>query len=348
MKASKRFMVFTIGIVFGLSMLIVGLSKPALAVDPIKIRCGWTMAPTHPMGVGLKMWADKIEKDSGGRVKMEVYWSGSLVNMRQSHIELVKGVADITDFTGSYVKEGFHIEKAMRLLFYGVPVNSKLSYKIYGMLCDKYPEILAEYAAAKVLGRFSMSAYDLLLKNKPVRKAGDFQGLTIKTSGAFAHFINALGGEGARVPMGETYMALRKGTIDGALAPYETLKSWKFSEVIKYYTVLGMSTWPSGHVEMNLDVWNKLPKDIQKVFEDNIDYCNKTMADLFRQADKDGIELAKKAGVEFIELSKEDLEKVYKVAEQVVLKEAKRIDDMGLPGTKIANDARALIAQYSK
>lgn len=348
MATLKRFMILTIGVFFVLSLMTMGLSQPASAADPIKIRCGWTMAPTHPMGVGLKMWSDKIEKDSGGRVKMEVYWSGSLVNMRQSHIELLKGVADITDFTGSYVKEGFHIEKAMRLLFYGVPVNSELSYRIYGMLCDKYPEILNEYADAIVLGRYSMSAYDLLLRDKPVRKAEDFEGITVKTSGTFAQFINALGGEGARVPMGETYMALRKGTIGGALAPYETLKSWKFAEVIKYYTILNMSTWPSGHVEMNLNTYKKLPKDIQKIFKDNIDYCNKTMADLFRQADKDGIELAKKSGVEFIELPKEELEKVYKVAEQVVLKEAKRIDDMGLPGTKIANDARALIAQYSK
>ncbi|MFC1820157.1 TRAP transporter substrate-binding protein [Thermodesulfobacteriota bacterium] len=345
MKKSKRVSLVVLGVILGLALILSAYSQPVSA-KPITLRYGLSFAQSHPFGTASVAWMKKIEKDSGGQVKIERYWSGALVNPRQSYIELCKGVADIADYTGSYVKEGFHIEKAMRLLFYGVPVNSELAYRVYDELRAKYPQIDKEFSGGKVLAKFSHSAYDLLTKNKPVRKAGDFKGLTVKTSGAFAHFINGLGGEGARVPMSETYMALRKGTIDGALATYESLKSWKFAEVVKYYTLLDMSTWPSGHVSMNLDTWNKLPQDIKKVFDDNISYYNQITAEELAKDDKAGLELGKKMGVEFIKLSQGDFMKIYKVVETVVLKEAKRIDGMGLPGTAIYKDARSLISKY--
>jgi TRAP-type C4-dicarboxylate transport system substrate-binding protein len=300
------------------------------------------------MGVSHQIWADKIEKDSGGRVKIEHYWSGSLVNMRESYTELVKGVVDISEFTGHYVREGFQIEKAMSLLFYGVPTNSEVAYRIYGMLCDKYPQILEEFAATKMMAFFSPPAVDLMTRNRPVHKIEDIQGLTLKTSGDMAKVINSLGGVGASLPTSETYMAMQKGTIDGALVGYEGLKSLRFAEVVKYYTILNSATWPSCHVAMNLDTYHRLPPDIRKIFDDSIDFYGKTMTEQWDKANRAGKEFAEKKGVEFIELPKEELDKFYSATKNVVLQQAKRIDDMGLPGTEIVHDARALIDQYVK
>lgn len=347
MKKSKQAMHTLLGLVLGLALMLSAYSQPASA-KPIKLRYGLSFPRTHPFSKATISWMDKIEKDSGGQLQIEPYWSGALVNPRQSYIELTKGVADIADYTGSYVKEGFHIEKAMRLLFYGVPSNSVLAYRVYNELRAKYPQIDAEFSQAKVLAKFSMSSYHLLTRKKPVRTIGDFKGITVKTSGDFSHFIKGVGGEGARVPMSETYMALRKGTIDGALASYEGLKSWKFAEVVKYFTILDMSTWPSGHVSMNMDTWNKLPSDMKKVLEDNISYYSQICAEENAKADKLGLEYANQKGVEFIELSQEDLIKAYKVVEAVVAKAAERIDSMGLPGTAIYKDARRLIDEYTK
>ena len=348
MGTHKRFMVFLLGLFFGFSFMIAGFSQPVFAADTITIRCGWTFPQQHPMGAAHQIWANKIEKDSGGRVKMEHYWSSSLVSMRDSYTELVKGVADVSEFTGHYVREGFLIEKAMSLLFYGVPTNSEMAYRIYGMLCDKYPEILKEFSAVKVMAYFSPPAVDLMTRNKPVRKIDDIRGLTLKTSGDMAKIVNALGGEGASLPISETYMALQKGTIDGALVGYEGLKSFRFAEVVKYYTILDSGTWPSGHVAMNLDTYNKLPPDIRKIFDDNIDFYGKTMKEQWDKANNEGKKFGEEKGVEFITLPKVEMDKFYTATKNVVLEQAKRLDDMGLPGTKIVHDARALIDQEMK
>jgi len=64
--------------------------------------------------------------------------------------------------------------------------------------------------------------------------------------------------------------------------------------------------------------------------------------------DVEGIELAKNTGVEFITLPPEELAKVYKAAETAMLKEAAKLDEKGLPGTKIFHEVRRLVEKYTK
>lgn len=346
MRTSRRFWVFLFGLYFCLSFMIIGLIQPSFAADTITIRCGWGFPMDSPFGISHRIWADKIEKDSNGRIKVEHYWSGALVNMRDAYDELKRGVADVCEVTGNYVREGFHIEKAMSLLFYGIAANADEAHIIYTKLCDKYPEIMEEWSEVKPIAFFSPPAADLLTTKIPVRNAEDIRGLTLKTTGDLTRVINTLGGQGAAVPLSETYMAMQKGTIDGVLSSAEAVKTFRFSEVIKYYTILNMPLWPSPHVVMNLDKYNSLPLDIQKIIDDNIDFYGNTVAEQLRIVCMAGFDLAKEKGVEIIELPKEDLRKIYDATEQVVMEQAKRIDKMGFPGTKIAKDTIALKKDY--
>jgi TRAP-type C4-dicarboxylate transport system substrate-binding protein len=348
MEALKRFMFFVSVIIFGLSIFIGSSLQSAVAADKITLRGGWGFPAHSPFGTGHKMWADKIEKDSNGQLVIEHYWGGALINMRDSYNELKRGVGDVCEVTGNYVKEGFHIEKAMSLIFYGIKANADEARIIYEKLCDKYPEIMQEWSEVKPVSFFSPPAADLLSRKTPVRKVEDIKGLTLKTSGDLTRVINALAGQGARVPLGETYMAMQKGTIDGALSSAEAVKTFRFAEVIKYYTILQMPLWPSPHVAMNLDKYNNLPPNLQKVIDDNIDFYGNTIAEQFDIVCDAGFKLMKEKGVEIIELPKAEINKIYDVTEQVVMEQAKRIDKMGLPGTKIAKDAITLKKEYFK
>jgi TRAP-type C4-dicarboxylate transport system substrate-binding protein len=99
---------------------------------------------------------------------------------------------------------------------------------------------------------------------------------------------------------------------------------------------------------MNLGVWNKLPKDIQKVFEDNIEWWGLETDKAFIKADVEGKEIAKKLGVELINLPKDEMEKFYAPVKELAAKEAKALDARGLPGTKMYQEAQNLIQKYKK
>ena len=108
----------------------------------------------------------------------------------------------------------------------------------------------------------------LLHSKKAVKTMEDVKGLKIRCTGFSAKAATALGGVPVAMGQGGAYEALQKGVVDATLAPMEVLKGWNQAEVIKYTTECSSVGYTTAmYVIMNLDKWNSLPKDVQKVFE---------------------------------------------------------------------------------
>ena len=348
-KCFHRLFMVVSGAVIVLGLTLVSGTNVIQAADTINLSYSGLWPPSHPMSGATQLWIEKIEKETQGRVKIKPFWAGALYKPRESVLELAKGVADIGDCSGAYAPTGFDFEKSMRMAFWGVN-DRQLARKVYYAVKDKYPELEREFtdAGIKVMAYASIPPYNMLLAKKRISAISDFKGLTVKASGDLAKLATRLGGEGINMPMGETYTALQKNTIDAAFAPYETMKSFRFAEVIKYALELDLSAAPAGHWAFCLKSWNKLPKDIQKVFEDNTEWFGQKVEELVFANDEPAIQLAKENNVEFIRLPPEELEKVYAVVDKTLLEEMANLDAKGLPGTAVYKDIRRLINEYSK
>jgi TRAP-type C4-dicarboxylate transport system substrate-binding protein len=303
------------------------------------------MPPTQAFSLADQMWIDKIYEETDGQVVITPYWGGALIGMTECITELSKGVADIAYIAADYMKEGFHIENSMRILFYGVS-DLETEHRIYNELRSKFPEIDAEYSAVKIMAAHDTDPYQLITR-VPVRTLEDLEGLTIKAAGLHAQVLTSLGAEGVSMPMSEVYINLQKGIIDGAIAPYQCLEGFNFAEVAKYATRLDLATGPTPHRAMNWDSYNSLPEDIQKIFDDSIDFWVAKNDEISLEAMDSGIAFGVAQGVEFIEFSPEELSEFYSAVEAVVLEEMAKLDDMGLPGTAIHEEIRRLVEEYS-
>jgi TRAP-type C4-dicarboxylate transport system substrate-binding protein len=328
------------GLAFGIG------AKTAEAAETINLKFGGLWPPAHPMSVASELWMKKIEKDTQGRVKIQPFWAGALYKPKDSALELGKCVAQVGDFSGAYASTGFDFEKSMRMVFWGVN-DRKLARKVYNEVNGKFPQLEKEFtdAGIKVMAYASIPPYQLLLAKKPIKKADDLKGMTLKVTGDFGKVASAFGAEGIVMPMGESYTALQKGTIDGVFAPYETMKSFRFAEVVKYAVQLDIASAPAGHWGYCLKSWDQLPKDIQKVFEDNIEWYGLKVEELVFAGEDKGIELAKENKVEFIKLPPAELDKIYDVVNNVILEQMKELDAKGLPGTDVYKDMRRLIKE---
>ena len=315
-------------------------------VQPIELKFATSNSETHPQSIADKAWMKKMEDLTGGKVHFTVYWGGALMKSADSFDELVAGVADITEFSGAYVKEGFDIEKSMRILFYGVKTPD-IARKVYDEVRAQYPQIDQEFSKVKILAYHAVSPYNLITTGTAVRKLDDFKGLRLKVTGEFGQIAGKVGAIGQTIPMADTYVALQKGTVDGAFTPAETLKSFNFADYTKYITMLNMAVGPTPHRAMNTESWNKLPKDIQKIFEDNIVWYGKEIEKELFAADDAGIALAKDKGAEIINLSTSELEKFYQNVNDVCLTNMAALDTKGLPGTQIYTKIRELIVKYN-
>lgn len=320
-------------------------SSVAQQGNVIELTYASPVGPDHTFSIVDRRWIEKIEKETNGRVKIKPFWGGTLVGSRDAIDEMVQGVADIGFVSPGYAKSGYNFTRSCFVFFYGA--NQEVGRRVFKDMLTKFPEIEAEYKGLKVLSWSSGTDYQLISR-KPVRQMSDMKGMRIKTIADLTSVLAKLGVEGMNMPTPEIYMNLQKGVADGTLSPYEAFKSLKLGEVAKYATQMDIYRPHSGGKVMNLGVWNKLPKDIQKVFENNIEWWGLETDKAFIQADAEGKEIAKKQGVQFFTFSKEEMDKFYSPVRELADKEAKALDAKGLPGTKMYQEAQSLIKKYKK
>lgn len=107
------------------------------------------------------------------------------------------------------------------------------------------------------------------LSNKPITTVADFKGLKFRGTGWSTKVINEMGGSGVMMPFQDVYSALERGLIDAAEVSTPS-GNWdlKYHEVVKYQGFPGIhKLWETAGLMINMDAWNKLPKDLQAILE---------------------------------------------------------------------------------
>jgi len=334
---------------FFVAILVLALWVPGRTMAQgkvLELTYGSPYGPDHTFSRTDKKWMAKIEKETNGQVKFKPFWGGAIIGPTADAIdEVIKGVADVGFISPAQSRTGYDIAKASFLFFSGTPFEE--GARIFMDVLKKYPVIEQEYKNLKVMGWSSGLEYNLLTK-KPARKLSDIKGMRLKTLGEIVTVLRDLGVEGMASPMSEVYVSMQKGILDGGFVTYSTLKTMRFAEVAKYMTLVHLYRPHTGSRVMNLTAWNKLPPDIQKVFQNNVGWFGLEADKDVDQDEQEGVEFGKKNGVEFINLPKEDIVKFYGLVQEEAVKIAKNIDAKGLPGTAILNDAQRLIKAASK
>ncbi|HVN97451.1 MAG TPA: TRAP transporter substrate-binding protein DctP, partial [Syntrophorhabdaceae bacterium] len=187
-----------------------------------------------------------------------------------------------------------------------------------------------------------------IISRKPVRKLADVKGLRIKVIGDYSKVFAALGAEGVSISNADVYVNMQKGILDATTAPMEVVESLKFADVAKYVPMFGFYPAPQSQRAMNLSKWKSLPPDIQKVFENNVDYWEQVTLEAVAAANAHAMEFGKKAGVEFIPISAEDKAKLQTLTVSIAEKDAKDLDAKGIRATQILQESQRLIKQYAK
>jgi len=260
----------------------VATSKPASSTAPatsttaagkvIELRFSHHNPPTGWTTVNfLNPWAKKVEEATKGRVKVTMYAAESLAKSTENVQATIGGVADISWTIMGFYAGRYPLSSVMALPFLslgsghvngkvvsGGLVNSHIIQELY----ETVPEIQAEWKDLKVLYLNCTDPY-LLMTKKPVKNLSDLSGLKIRELGGYpSDFWKALGASPLLRGMPEIYDAASKGVIDGANLPWSAVATYKFYEVLKYYTEAPTMASPQ-MVIMNKDTWNSLPKDIQ-------------------------------------------------------------------------------------
>lgn len=249
-------------------------------------------------------WTQEITKRTGGRVTFKIYPSETLVKTSEAYDAVIKGIADLSYSAHASVPGRFPAFEVMALP-YLIP-SETIGTKIVQEMYATFPEMRANMSDVHELSLFCAAPVTLHTAKKPVRTAQDMKGLKFGGQTTSAPLLTLLGAVPVIMGPGDFYNSMDKGVIDGLSIGWGPLNSFGCVEISKFHTnanILGSPQW----MAMNLNTWNKLPPDIQQVFND-------TPADSYwlnavKLENDRGINKAKELGEEIIDLSPDEMSK---------------------------------------
>jgi TRAP-type C4-dicarboxylate transport system substrate-binding protein len=342
----KQVISVIIGIVALFMPIIVSDVLAASPGQPIQLTYATIWPAMHPYAVGDQRWIDYIEKETKGAVKIKPYYGGTLISPRESMLEATSGVADIVCINVVYEKSGVDLTKAQTAFYQGAP-DFQTKLKIFWVLWNKFPELRNEFKNMKILGVSAVTSLRLMSK-APINSLADFKGVRMKAPVETLAVLKHYGAEGVVIPTPEAAEQLQKGIIKAAFSTAESYKAARLAEVVKYDINLTTIMGPFPEKAMSLKSWDKLPKDIQKIFEQSGDKWTMFQLEEVEKTAQAGLEFAKQSGITFLEMPSKDIQAFNAVFDEEAMKSAQALDAKGLPGTKMFQEAKQIIKESQK
>lgn len=212
---------------------------------------------------------EEVEAATDSRYQIEPYHSSQLGSDRDTIEGTVMGTYQMTvvpgTFCGAYV-DNFNVFEFPYLF-------SSADHFFDTMESDIAAEIGAELEQHNLhwLGNGMNGILSVMNNKHEIRTVEDFKGLKLRVidSPMQVGACECLGAQGAVVNWGETYTACQQNTIDGVITTGSGFLSGKIHEVSKYHTAANIFMTPISIV-MNLEYWNSLPAEDQKLIQDAV------------------------------------------------------------------------------
>lgn len=289
------------------------LSAPVHA-QVVQLKIANFFPPPSKQSKTTEAFGEELEKRSGGRIKVQYFAGGSLINAPNMFKGLESGVADIGYSHVYYTPGRMPVTEGI-----GLPVGIPTGWvggHVGGDFYEKFRP--KEFGGVRVLSLHA-NGPSMVIAKRPVAKLEDMRGLTIRAPGLTGDIVKALGGTATPTPMMEVYDSIAKGVNEAVWAPYETLRTFRFAEVARFVTV----NWQIGasfpfFLAMNQKSYDRLPPDLKKVVDTLSAEYQERFALMWNEIDLEGLAFAKDKGVKYLDLPADEAARWQKAVEPVI------------------------------
>ncbi len=228
------------------------------------------MGETAAVVRGWKWFAGEFEKQTGGRYKIDFYPGGSLVKSNEQLNSLAAGVADFGNAGMAINSQAFPISQIYTMpsvQFPETPAGHAASLEAAQQVWAKYPATINELRNFKLFTWSVMPANIIMSKKIKIVVPSDLKGIKISCGGTDKLWVDNAGGISAAIPPPETYQNMEKGVVDASTVTWVQSLTNHYEEVAVYWIEYGFGQ----NVQlglMNLNTWNSMPPDVQKILTD--------------------------------------------------------------------------------
>lgn len=251
------------------TVALLGASFASFAQDikPRLIRFGYGLNEQSNQGRAAKVFADAVEKASGGKMKVRAIGAAALGPDTQMQQALIGGAQEMmVGSTATLV--GITKEMALWDTPFLFSNTKEADTLLDGPIGDKIRNKLQEKGLVGLV-YWENGFRNLTNSKRAITKMEDLDGVKLRVmqNNVFLTSFQTLGANAVPMAFSELFSALETKTVDGQENPFNTILSSKFYEVQKYMTVTNhvYSPWI---VTASKKWWDQLSKDEQKVLMD--------------------------------------------------------------------------------
>ena len=204
---------------------------------PRIVRFGYGLVDNSNQGRAARMFAQEVEKATGGKMKVRAIGNASLGSDTQMQQALIGGAQEMmVGSTATLV--GLVPEMAVWDTPFLFSNAKEADVVLDGPVGDK---IKAKLEAKGMVGLvyWENGFRNLTNSKRPVAKLEDLNDIKLRVmqNNVFLDSFKALGANAVPLPFSELFTALETRAVDGQENPFNTVVSSKFYEVQKYLTV---------------------------------------------------------------------------------------------------------------
>jgi len=295
----------------------------------------------------IEPWAEKVEKESGGRIKVEIYPFMQLGGTAPEQYDLiVDGVIDGGWVIPGYQAGRFPETEVLELPFMVTKSAEEASVAAW-TFTQKY--LTDDFADVHLIAAHMHGRGLIHMKGDAPETVDDLQGKKLRgPSRPATLLLEKLGAVPIGMPVPQFPEALSKGVLDGGVITWEMSPSLKLDELTDSHTdVAGDKSlynlffiWG-----MNKDVYDSLPDEVKAVIDANSGLETSAWAGRAHDTgDAEGRAVMEAAGNQIATLSEEETAHIRELGDEVIDEWIADMDAKGLPGRQLVDDARAMVA----
>jgi TRAP-type transport system periplasmic protein len=216
----------------------------------------------------LKRFAAAVERDSGGRIKAQIYPASQLGAVPRQiegvQFGAIQGWIGPPEFLAG-VDQRYEVLSAP-----GLFADREQSVRTIGDPAVR--DLMLGLGADKGLlgvGIYGVGPSSIAMR-KPIRHLDEFAGMKIRVlaSPFQLEMIKRMGGSPVAMSLGDVLPALQQGTIDGALGSLSIDTTMHYQDAAKYVVETGQP-WISVAIVLSKKWFDGLPADLQKILRDD-------------------------------------------------------------------------------
>ena len=321
---------------------ILALSAP-LSAQEVTLRFQHFVSPASANPTYfMQPWADAIEEQSGGRIKVELYPFMQLGGSATSQYDLIRdGAIDGGWVIPSYEPGRFPEAEALELPFM-TPKSGEEASEAAWNYTQKH--LMDDFADVHLIAAHMHGPGIIHKKGEGVTTIEDLAGVKLRgPSRPATDLLTAMGALPVGMPVPAFTEALSRGVVDGGVITWEMAPSLKLDELTDSHTdVAGEDALYNLYFlwAMNKDVYDALPDDLKAVIDANSGLMASRWAGKAHDTgDAVGRSVMEDAGNEIAVMSEDETARIKALGDKVRADWIAAMDAQGYDGAALVQDA---------